>query len=61
MIFPLKGVELIKNLWRDRVNQVAQLPENRLTNAISLQQIQKGSVDLFHPKIKRQTKNWQKQ
>ena len=29
MVFPLEAVELIKNLWRDRVNKVAQLPGNR--------------------------------
>ena len=30
MVFPLEAVELIKNLRRDRGNQVAQLPGNRL-------------------------------
>ena len=24
MVFPLEAVELIKNLWRDRVNKVTQ-------------------------------------
>ena len=59
MVFPLEADELIKNLLRDRINQVAQLPGNgpekptgECSNTISFQQIQEGKADLFHPENK---------
>ena len=69
MVFPLETVKLIKNssVKRPCPNQGAQLPrkpagiKSQRAYAISLQQIQAGNEDLFHPKMKKQTKTGKKQ
>ena len=63
MVLPLEAVELIKNyeeIVKTRCSRETGLKAN-WANAISLQQIQEGNVDLFHPKMKKDTKHGQKQ